>query len=169
MCHVPHQFNELRALQLANNLGVGGTLWGQSLSKDEQYLRILSVFYYLSGCIVVLFACFPIIHLTVDLGLPSVGLGSGSTETIFLAPIGLFFILIAGNIIVLGWAFAVCMIIAGCFLTVKRNYIFCLVMAGVACVFMPFGAVLGLLAIITLTKPTVKEPFQAHRLAQQTG
>jgi len=36
---------------------------------------------------------------------------------------------------------------------------FCVVMAGIACMFMPFGTVLGVFTLVVLTKPVVRELF----------
>jgi hypothetical protein len=41
----------------------------------------------------------------------------------------------------------------------SEEYTFCLVMAGVACMFMPFGTVLGVFTIIVLLRDSVKELF----------
>ena len=72
---------------------------------------------------------------------------------------GLFFTLIAGSMILFGWVFAVCEALAGLFLLKKKRHMFCVVMGGVACTFMPFGTVLGVFTIITLMKPSVKALF----------
>jgi hypothetical protein len=41
----------------------------------------------------------------------------------------------------------------------RKHYTFCLVMAGVECLFMPFGTVLGVFTILVLNRQTVKELF----------
>lgn len=51
------------------------------------------------------------------------------------------------------------MILAGRALAQRRRYTFCLVIAGVACMFMPFGTVLGVFTIIVLLRDSVKELF----------
>jgi len=43
---------------------------------------------------------------------------------------------------------------------------FCLVMAGVECIFTPFGTVLGVLTIIVLVRPSVKELFMPRPLPE---
>jgi hypothetical protein len=40
---------------------------------------------------------------------------------------------------------------------------FCLVMAGIQCIFMPFGTVLGVFTIIVLMRNSVKEAFTANK------
>ena len=58
-----------------------------------------------------------------------------------------------------GWAFAACVAYAGRCLNERRHYTFCMVMAGIACMFMPFGTILGVFTIIVLVRPSVKALF----------
>lgn len=130
-------------------------------NQDEQYLKLLSIFHYVVGGLAGLFACFPIIHLVIGIGIVVSGLtqrSAGFPSILF----GLFFILIAGSFILFGWAFAICIILSGRFIAKRKNYMFCLVMAGVECIFTPFGTVLGVFTIITLVRPSVKEIFESQ-------
>lgn len=131
----------------------------QFASQEEQHLKILSIFFYVVGGIAVLFSCFPFIHFFMGLFLMGLGLGSGTSELLAFAPIGLFFALFAGSIILLGMSFAICLILTGRFLNERSHYMFCLVMAGIACAFAPLGTILGVFTLITLTKPHVKQLF----------
>lgn len=47
------------------------------------------------------------------------------------------------------------------FLSRRRHHVFCLVIAGIECLVMPFGTVLGVFTIIVLTKESVREMFLA--------
>jgi hypothetical protein len=130
-------------------------------NDDEQYLKLLSIFHYVVGGIAGLFACFPIIHLVVGIGILISSLthsSQGGPPAFF----GLFFVVIAGSFILFGWAFAICIILAGRFISKRKNHMFCLVMAGVECIFTPFGTVLGVFTIITLIHPSVKELFKTQ-------
>ena len=53
------------------------------------------------------------------------------------------------------------MVLAGRYLARRERYTFCLVVAGVECMFMPFGTVLGVFTIIVLSRPSVKDLFGA--------
>jgi hypothetical protein len=135
-------------------------------NEDEQYLKLLSIFHYVVGGLAGLFACFPIIHFAVGIGI----LMSSFTQSTQGGPpalIGLFFTFVAGGIILLGWAFAICIILAGRFISQRKNHMFCMVMAGIECMFTPFGTVLGVFTIITLIRPSVKELFNIQ--TAQTG
>jgi hypothetical protein len=42
-------------------------------------------------------------------------------------------------------------------------------MAGIECVFMPFGTVLGVFTLVVLTRPSVKPLFEDQRTAPGRG
>lgn len=133
--------------------------------QDEQYLKILSIFHYVVGGITGLFACFPVFHLAMGISMLTGGFGPAPDDFPFQL-FGLMFVLIPGCIIVAGWALAGCMIAAGYFLSTRQKYTFCLVVAGVECIFMPFGTVLGVFTIILLVKPEVKALFEGAAPAE---
>ncbi len=136
-------------------------------NQDEQHLNILSIFHYVVGGITALFACFPLIHLTIGINMLSGGFGPSDEDFPFRL-FGLMFILIPAIIILMGWALAGCMVAAGYFLSKRQKYTFCLVVAGVECIFMPFGTVLGIFTIIVLVRPSVKALFEANAPANVT-
>jgi hypothetical protein len=134
-------------------------------NQDLEYLRILSVFYYVVAGIAALFACFPIIHLSVGISMLTGGFFGPDIpqdEPFPFALFGLMFTIIPAVIILSGWAYAICMVAAGYFLGQRQRYIFCMVMAAISCVFMPFGTVLGIFTILLLARPSVKELFEAN-------
>ncbi len=127
--------------------------------QDEQYLKLLSIFHYVVGGITALFACFPIFHLAIGLGMMFGGFGPPDEQVPFRL-FGLVFTMIPACIILLGWVLAGSMVATGYFLSSRQRYMFCLVVAGVECIFIPFGTVLGVFTIIVLVKPEVKAMFE---------
>ena len=129
------------------------------MNNDEEQLRLLSIFHYVCAGVAAMVACFPIIHLVIGLVmvLSPNAFGPGKNQP--PAFIGWIFIGIAAFIIITGWIFAALMAWAGRCLARRRNYMFCLVMAGVACLFMPLGTALGVFSIIVLQRPSVKTLF----------
>jgi hypothetical protein len=125
---------------------------------DNEHLKLLSIFHYIVSGIAALCACIPFIHLALGLFLviaPGRMGGNGEPP----AFVGWFFITLASFFILVGWAFAVLVLIAGRFLAQRRHYTFCFVMGCVECLFMPFGTVLGVFTILVLIRPSVKEMF----------
>ena len=129
------------------------------MSQDEEQLRLLSIFHYVVGGLAALFACFPILHLVLGIVMVFDPPAFGPSKNPPPAFLGWFFILFAGAFILAGWTMAALIAWAGRCLQCRRNYTFCFVMACVACLFMPFGTVLGVFTIVVLLRPTVKKLF----------
>ena len=130
-----------------------------ALTGDEEYLRLLAIFHYVVAGMAALFSLFPVFHLLFGLFMilgqsrfPS----NGGPPIAFM---GLFFVVFALTFIALGLTFAAFVFVTGRFLAHRKHYTFCLVMAAVECIFMPFGTVLGVFTIITLVRDTVKRLF----------
>jgi len=138
------------------------------MNEDLQHLKILSVFHYVVAGIAAIFACFPIFHLMMGISMLSGGfdIPDDPSMPFPFRIFGLMFTLIPAVIILFGWAFAISMAVAGYFLGKQRNYMFCLVMAGIACIFTPFGTVLGVFTLIVLLRPAVKTMFNYPPPAQ---
>jgi hypothetical protein len=132
------------------------------MTKDEEQLRLLSIFHYVLGGLAGLFALFPTIHLILGLFVifaPSKFAGKGEPPPAF---IGWFFVIFAALFITFGLIFAGFVLATAHFLARRKYHLFCLVMAGVECVFMPFGTVLGVFTIIVLTRESVKQLYAAN-------
>jgi hypothetical protein len=141
----------------------------QDEQHDEQHLKLLSVFHYVVGGLAGLFALFPIFHLILGLVFilaPAKFEGQGQSPPTF---IGWFLVVFAGLLMTVGWVFAGFIITTGRFLARRKHHLFCLVMAGIECIFMPFGTVLGVFTIIVLMKDSVKELFSANEAIQPTS
>ncbi|MGA9779464.1 MAG: hypothetical protein ACLPRE_11955 [Limisphaerales bacterium] len=131
------------------------------MKQDEEHLRLLSIFHYVVAGLAALFALFPIFHLIFGIFMilaPQKFAGHGQEQPP-LALMGWFFVIFASVFITLGWTIAALILTTGRFLARHRHYQFCLVMAGVECLFMPFGTVLGVFTILVLVRESVKPLF----------
>lgn len=129
------------------------------MNQDQEHLNLLSIFHYIVGGIAALFSFFPIIYLIVGvlfLMIPQRFSGSGPPPPFFL---GWIFIFIGAGFMLVGLAFAACVILAGRYIVRHKHYIFCLVIASLNCLFMPFGTILGVFTIVVLMRPSVKALF----------
>ena len=129
------------------------------IEQDEEHLRLLTLFYYLYSGMVAIFACFPIIHLVIGvLMITNPGaFGSGNNAPPAFA--GYLFAIVGGLFVLAGWFFAVCSFMVARSLARRRHYMFCLILSGVNCMFVPFGTAIGVFTIIVLLRPTVKALF----------
>jgi hypothetical protein len=130
------------------------------MNNDKEHLKLLSIFHYVVGGIMALFSCFPLIHIAIGFAMLSGAFDGGDAPPKFL---GLFFIIFPGIMMLCGWILAVCIFIAGSKLARYRARMYCLVIAGLECIFMPFGTVLGIFTIVVLMKDSVKELFETSR------
>jgi hypothetical protein len=126
---------------------------------DNEHLKLLSIFHYVVGGMAAFFACIPILHLVIGLLfiLAPEKFGHGSNQP--PAFLGWFFVVFASIFILLGWVFAVFVLVAGRLIARRKYYTFCFVMACVECLFMPFGTVLGVFSILVLNRQSVKGLF----------
>ena len=127
-------------------------------NRDNEHLRLLSLFQYVLSAIVFLFSCFPVIHMIIGAVILFAPGGTGPNQPPRV--IGAAFIVFAGVIILAGWAFAVLILLCGRFLSQRAKYMFCFVIACLECMFMPFGTVLGVFTILVLFRPSVKAAFK---------
>jgi len=137
------------------------------MTDDDNNLKLLSIFHYVVAALAGLFACFPLIHLGIGLLFilcPQNVDSKGPPPPVWL---GWIFVVVASLFITIGWAFAACVFAAGRFLAQRKHYLFCLVIAGVECMFMPFGTVLGVFTLILLTRDPVKQSFLREPAANE--
>jgi len=131
------------------------------MTQDEDQLKLLSVFHYVVGGIAGLVAMFPIVHVVIGLMFlirPQEFEGQNGPPPVL---IGLMFVIIPAVFILAGWILAAFVIAAGRSLAKRKHYKFCLVVAGVECIFMPLGTILDVLTIIVLMRESTKQLFTA--------
>jgi hypothetical protein len=127
------------------------------MDTDSEHLKLLSIFHYVVGGLAALFSLFPVFHLVIGIAMVTGRLDHNDEPGARL--FGWFFVVLAAGMIAIGLACAVGIVLAGRFLARRTYYLFCLVMAAVECLFIPFGTVLGVFTILVLQRPTVKAMF----------
>jgi hypothetical protein len=131
----------------------------ETTAEDLEHLRILSIFHYVIGGITALFSLIPVIHLALGLALATGRLeGTDPEARIF----GWFIVGFAAVVIACGLTLAGFIAYAGRCLQQRRRHMLCMVVAALSCMMMPFGTVLGVFTLITITKPSVKALFTAR-------
>jgi len=154
------------------------------IDQVREHIRLLAIFHYVVGGIGYLFSMIPCIHLAIGIFFlvspeemfqtpppvtPAVESDPGavSEEAIVPVPVpdfpaklfGLLFTIIPSIVILCGIVVSTLIVIAGKRLAAYRSHTYCLVIAGVECLFMPFGTVLGIFTILTLIKPEARQLF----------
>ena len=132
-----------------------------SKEQDEQHLSLLSIFHFIVGGMTGLFSCLPIFHLAFGIAIICGALDSaGGTKDHIPHFIGWFLALFALVFILIGWSLTITIISAGLKLKRRKNWLYCMIIAGIECVMFPFGTVLGVFTIIVLMRDSVKMLFQ---------
>ena len=130
------------------------------MNRDEEHLRLLSIFHYVVGGICALFACFPVIHLLIGMAMVFAPQSMSSNRNdVPPAFLGWLFIILAAGMILLGWVFAGLTAYAGKCIASRRRRTFCIVIAALNCMFFPFGTALGVFTLIVLMRPDVAALF----------
>lgn len=127
------------------------------MNEDLEHLRLLSIFYYLAAVLIALVSLLPVFHLVMGVLMITGGDLFGPDPP--PAFIGWIVSCFAVVFILLGLSFAACFALTGRNLALHRSWIFCMVMAGIACTMMPFGTVLGVFTILVLNRPSVRALF----------
>ena len=130
-------------------------------NQDLEHLRLLSIFHYVVAGLSALFSCMFLFHVGIGLAMLLAPEKFADKQNFHGPPLflGWLFIILGSLAILFGWTFAGCIAVAGRFLAKRKHYLFCLVMGGIACLFMPFGTVLGVFTIFVLIRPSVKAMF----------
>lgn len=128
-------------------------------SQDAIHLDLLGIFHYIVAGLSALFSFFPVLHLVLGIAMITGQMHKpGEPDP---ALFGWFFIAIAVFAIVLGLTFSALLAYSGRCLRQRRRHTFCLVLAAISCLFMPFGTVLGIFTLIVLSKPSARALFAA--------
>lgn len=150
----------------------------------REHLRLLSLFHYVLGGIGYLMSLIPCIHLAIGiffLVAPEEAFQTPPPRAVEASPeadgetarpaapqpvpafpaklFGAIFTSIASVLILGGMTFSTCVVLAGKRLAALRSHTFCMVVAGIECLLMPFGTVLGIFTILTLIKPEARALF----------
>jgi hypothetical protein len=124
----------------------------ETVTQDEQDLRLLSRLHFAVAGLTGLFSLLPVIYLIV---------GTALSEDTVVPLEFMLWILTAGSFVMSGLALATLMAFGGRALRQYEHYRFCVFVAAVSCLLFPFGTVLGGFTIIVLMRDTVREMFQS--------
>jgi hypothetical protein len=130
-------------------------------SKAESQLKLLSVFHYVVAAVLGLSSCFyaalfAVLYLAATTG-SEIKINLNGVEGHWLAWLicGLAVAYILSGFAVAGFMVAVARKLAN-----KRGWLFCCIIAGLECLFVPFGTVLGVATLVVLNKDGVREAFE---------
>jgi hypothetical protein len=128
------------------------------VNQDEEHLRLLAIFYYVWAGMAAIGCCVGGIYAIMGgifMGAAAANQGPNDPPAWF----GGIFLIVGIGTALLALAYAGLNIVVGRSLTQRKNYVFCIVMAAINCLSIPFGTALGVFTIIVLQRPSVKQLF----------
>ncbi len=141
--------------------------WVPQHDRDAEHVKLLALFWHIyaalnvfGGCIGLFYLGFGIFFLNADIDQTG---GDPPPEAL-----GWLMVAAGAFALVLAAVFAVLDVMVGLSLPKHKRYVFCLVVAAIACLSVPFGTVLGIFTFIVLGRPTVKAKFDAVKAGQPT-
>ena len=133
------------------------------MNQDKEHLQLLAIFHYVVAGLAALFSFFPLLYTTVGAVFIFAARHGTAKPGEDLPPefLGWIFVLLGSLLFLTGIAMAICILIAGRSLALRKRYSFVLVMACIECLFIPFGTILGVFTIVVLSRESVKVLFSA--------
>ena len=126
------------------------------MNRDEDHLRLLSIFHYVWGGLTVCLSCFGLIHIVVGIGLTAASFQQSGPPKWF----GPLFAMVGMMVVLVGVVSGGLTIWAGRCLDQRRYRTFCMVVAVLSCFSFPFGTALGVFTLVVLSRPSVKALFE---------
>jgi len=135
------------------------------MDRDTEQLNLLAIFHYVVAGLAALFAFFPLLYTTVGVIFIFAARHGPAKPGEDLPPevLGWIFAVLGSLLFLMGIAMAICILIAGRSLALRKRYSFAFVMACIECLFIPFGTILGVFAIVVLSRESVRALFAATR------
>jgi hypothetical protein len=132
------------------------------MNQDAEHLRLLSIFHYVVAGLAALFSFFPLLYTTVGAVFIFAARHGTAKPGEDLPPefLGWIFAVLGSLLFLIGIAMAICILIAGRSLALRKRYSFALVMACIECLFVPFGTILGVFTIVVLSRESARGLFR---------
>lgn len=136
---------------------------GELVDRDQEHLNLLKMGFYLMAGLTGFCTLFSLIYIAMG-GLFALGVAPPSGMGVDQRYVGLIILGIGVAFLVFGLAITLLTYFAGRSLGERRHRIYCMVVAGLMCLSIPFGTVLGVCVIIVLNRPGVEGLFDLQNV-----
>jgi len=132
------------------------------MDRDTEQLKLLAIFHYVVAGLAALFSFFPLLYTALGVIFIIAGRhGTAKPDEEFPPEfLGWIFTAVGSVLFAMGITMAICVLIAGRSLALRKRYSFALVIACIECLFVPFGTILGVFTIVALSRESVKALFE---------
>jgi len=135
------------------------------MDRDTEQLNLLAIFHYVVAGLGALCSFFPLLYTIIGATFIFAARHRTAKAGEDLPPefLGWIFAVLGALLFLIGIAMAICILIAGRSLALRKRYSFAFVMACIECLFIPFGTILGVFTIVVLSRESVRALFAATR------
>ena len=129
---------------------------------DDEHLRMLSIGYLVSACLSGFFSLIGLLYIFLGTLFSAVLKHAPHAQTQGLTPEfpAFIFVVIGFFIFIVMVACGVLKLLVHQRLKQRRSRVFCMVVAGLCCLGVPYGTVLGVFTFMLLTRPSVIRQFE---------
>lgn len=140
------------------------------MNQDQEHLRLLSIFHYVMAGFACLLPLFSLIYIGMGIMMLSGKMPSSTPSAAHGDLIGGYVFVGVGSLFFLmGVVGAILNFLAGRALAKRERRTLCLVVAGLNCLHMPLGTLLGVFTFIVLGRPSVQALFNPVQSAPTAG
>lgn len=136
------------------------------VNQDLEHLKILSIFFYVLSGLTLFPVIFGLFYMIMGVFFGVVMFSAQRPGEPPAALFGGIFVVIGGIILTIFLTLGILILKTGRNLSKQKSYTFCFVIACLICLWIPFGTILGVFTIITLTKESVKAAFDGQQFQQ---
>jgi hypothetical protein len=131
------------------------------MDRDTEQLNLLAIFHYVVAGLAALFSFFPLLYTTIGAIFIFAARHGTAKSGEDLPPefLGWIFAVLGSLLFLTGIAMAICILIAGRSIALRKRYSFVFVIACIECLFIPFGTILGVFTIVVLSRESVRGLF----------
>jgi hypothetical protein len=132
------------------------------MDRRLEHVRLLAIFHFVYAGIVLLASLVPIVWLTAaSAWWPE--LAAEARHDADYGPLlagGALGAAAAGVGVIVAWIWAAAVVVAGRSLLTRQRHTYCLVVAGIACVNVPLGTLLGVATLVLLNREEIRALFE---------
>jgi hypothetical protein len=132
---------------------------GRQRVRDEEHVKLLGIFYYVSAGMTAVFGLFPLIYVVMGVFVASFPGPARAEELAAARGMGIFFVAFGIGWFLMQQGFAAVKAYAGYCLRRRQKRILCIVVGGITCLGFPFSTVLGVFTFIVLLRDSVRDIF----------
>ena len=126
---------------------------------DEEQLRLLSFFHYVSGAVTIAFSSMFIFHL-IFFGYMTSNPELFNNDDVVYAKEAMqimqIFVAVFGTFVILGISYGICEIVSGVFIKQRKYRLFSMIVAIPRIIFIPYGTILSVFTFILLDRDSIK-------------